>query len=52
MLRVATRIRRSGSNSSIEEITISTIGSKSSEVEVIGDDGKSTSRGEIECISF
>jgi hypothetical protein len=49
--RVATRLRRSGSNNPTDEITMSTTRSKSSEVEVIGDDGKSTSGGKIECIS-
>jgi hypothetical protein len=51
MSRVAIGIRRSGSNNPTEEITMSTIGSKSSEVEIMGDDGKSTPGGEIECIS-
>jgi hypothetical protein len=51
MLRVTTEVRRSGSNIPIEEITMSTIGSKSSEVEGIGDDRKSTSGGEIDYIS-
>ena len=37
MSRVVTGVRRSGSNSPTEEITMSTTGSKSSEVEVIGD---------------
>ena len=37
MSRVATGVRRSGSNSPTEEITMSTTGSKSSEVEVMGD---------------
>jgi hypothetical protein len=46
-----TGVRRSGSNIPTEEITMSTTGSKSSEVEVMGDDGKSTSGGKIECIS-
>jgi hypothetical protein len=44
-------VRRSGSNNTTEEITMSTIGSKSSEVESMGDDRKSTSGGEIDCIS-
>jgi hypothetical protein len=34
---LATGVRRSGSNSPTEEITMSTTGSKSSEVEVMGD---------------
>jgi hypothetical protein len=50
MSRVTTGVRRSGSNNLIEYITMSTTGSKSSEVEIMGDDGKSTSGGEIECI--
>ena len=37
MSRVASRVRRSGSNNPTEEITMSTTGSKSSEVEVMGD---------------
>jgi hypothetical protein len=37
MSRVAIGGRRSGSNNPTEEITMSTIGSKSSEVEVMGD---------------
>ena len=51
MSRVMTGVRRSGSNNPTKEITMSTIGSKSSEVEGMGDDGKSTLGGEIECIS-
>jgi hypothetical protein len=51
MLKATTGIRRSGSNSPIEEITMSTTGSKSSEVEGMGDEKKSSSRGEIDCIS-
>jgi hypothetical protein len=51
MSRVAIAVRRSCSNNPTEEITMSTTGSKSSEVEGMGDDGKSTSGGEIECIS-
>jgi hypothetical protein len=51
MLRVTTRVRRSSSNSPTEEITMSTTRSKSSKVEGMGDDGKSTTRGEMECIS-
>jgi hypothetical protein len=51
MSRVTTRLRRSGSNSPTEEITMSTIGSKSSKVEIMGDDGKSTPGGEIGYIS-
>jgi hypothetical protein len=35
--RVAIGVRRSGSNNPTEEITMSTTGSKSSEVEVMGD---------------
>ena len=34
---VATGVKRSGSNNPIEEITMSTTGSKSSEVEAMGD---------------
>jgi hypothetical protein len=37
MSRVVTGVRKSGSNNPIEEITMSTTGSKSSEVEVMGD---------------
>jgi hypothetical protein len=37
MSRVAIGVRRSGSNNPTEEITMSTTGSKSSEVEVTGD---------------
>jgi hypothetical protein len=37
MSRVATGVKRSGSNNPIEEITMSTTGSKSSEVEAMGD---------------
>jgi hypothetical protein len=36
MSRVATGVKRSGSNNPIEEITMSTTGSKSSEVEAMG----------------
>ena len=51
MSRVVTGVRRSSSNNPTEEITMSTTGSKSSEVEVMGDDRKSTSGGEINYIS-
>jgi hypothetical protein len=51
MSRAMTGVRRSGSNSPIEEITLSTTRSKSSEFEVMGDNRKSTSGGKIECIS-
>jgi hypothetical protein len=37
MSRVTTGVKRSGSNKPIEEITMSTTGSKSSEVEDMGD---------------
>jgi hypothetical protein len=37
MSRVATRVKRSGSNNPIEEITMSTTGSKLLEVEAMGD---------------
>jgi hypothetical protein len=37
MSRVATRVKRSGSNNPIKEITMSTTGSKSSEVQAMGD---------------
>jgi hypothetical protein len=37
MSRVVTGVRRSGSNNPTEEITMSTTGSKSLEVEVMGD---------------
>jgi hypothetical protein len=37
MSRVTKGVRRSGSNSPTEEITMSTTGSKSSKVEVMGD---------------
>jgi hypothetical protein len=37
MSRAMTRVRRSGSNIPIEDITMSTTSSKSSEVEVMGD---------------
>jgi hypothetical protein len=37
MLRVVTRVRRSGYNNLTEEITMSTTGSKESEVEIMGD---------------
>ena len=40
MSRVAIGVRRSGSNNPTEEITMSTTGSKSSEVEIMGDDEK------------
>jgi hypothetical protein len=42
MSRVTIGVRRSGSNRPTEEISMSTIRSKSSEVEGMGDDGKST----------
>jgi hypothetical protein len=51
MSRAATGVRRSGSNIPTEEITMSTTGSKSSKVEGMGDDAKSTSGGEIDYIS-
>jgi hypothetical protein len=51
MSRVAIGVRRSGSNNPTEEITMSTTGSKSSEVEIMGDDEKSTPGGEIDGIS-
>jgi hypothetical protein len=51
MLRATIGVRRSGSNSPTEESTMSTTRSKSSEVEVMGDNDKSTSGGNIECIS-
>jgi hypothetical protein len=51
MSRVAIGVRRSRSNNPTEEITMSTTGSKSSEVEIMGDDEKSTPGGEIDCIS-
>jgi len=51
MSRAATGVRRLGSNIPIKEITMSTTESKSSEVEVMGDDGKSTTGEEIEFIS-
>ena len=50
MSRAMIGVRRSGSNNPIEEITMSTIGSKSLEVEIMGDDEKSTPGGEIDCI--
>ena len=50
MSRVVTGVRRSSSNSPTEEITMSMTGSKSSEVEGMGDDGKLTSGGEIDCM--
>jgi hypothetical protein len=50
MSRAAIGIRRLGSKSPTKEITTSTTGSKSLEVEGMGDDGKSTSGGEIDCI--
>jgi hypothetical protein len=50
MSRVSSGVRRLGSNSPTKEITMSTTGSKSSEVEVMGDNEKSTSGGKIECI--
>jgi hypothetical protein len=37
MSRATTRVKRSGSNNPIEEITMSTTGSKSSEVEAMGE---------------
>jgi hypothetical protein len=51
MSRVVIGVRRSSSNNPTEEITMFTIGSKSSKVERMGDDEKSTSGGEIDCIS-
>jgi hypothetical protein len=51
MSRVTIGVRRSGSNNPIEEVTMSTTGSKSLEVEIMGDDRKSTSGGEIDYIS-
>ena len=51
MSRATIGVKRSDSNNPIEEITMSTTGSKSSEVEGMGDDVKSTSGGEIDCIS-
>jgi hypothetical protein len=51
MSRVMIGVRRSGSNNPTKEITMSTTGSKSLEVEIMGDDEKSTLGGEIECIS-
>jgi hypothetical protein len=51
MSRVTTGVRRSDSNIPNEEITMSNTRSKSSEVEGMGDERKSTSGGEIECIS-
>jgi hypothetical protein len=51
MSRVMIGVRISSSNSPTEEITMSMTGSKSSEVEGMGNDGKSTSGGEIKCIS-
>jgi hypothetical protein len=51
MSRVTIGVRRSSSNNPTKEITMSTIGSKSSEVEIMGDDEKSTPGGEIERIS-
>ena len=51
MSRVAIGVRRSSSNNPTEEITMSTTGSKSSEVEIMGDDEKSTPGGEIDGIS-
>jgi hypothetical protein len=51
MSRVAIGVRRSGSNNPIEDITMSTTRSKSLKVEGMGDNIKSTSGGETECIS-
>jgi hypothetical protein len=51
MSRSTIGVRRVGSNSPTKDITMSTTGSKSLEVEGMGDDGKSTSGGKIECIS-
>jgi hypothetical protein len=51
MSRVTIGVRRSSSNNPTEEITMSTTKSKSSEVEIMGDDEKETPGGEIECIS-
>jgi hypothetical protein len=51
MSRVTTGVRRSSSNSPTKDITMSTTRTKSSEVESMGDDGKSTTEGEIECVS-
>jgi hypothetical protein len=51
MSRSMIGVRRSCSNSPTEEITMSTTRSKSSEIEGMGDNGKSTSGGKIECIS-
>jgi hypothetical protein len=51
MSRVTRGVRISCSNSPTEEITMSTTGSKSLEVEVMGDNEKSTLGGKIECIS-
>jgi hypothetical protein len=51
MSRVTEDVRRLGSNNPTEDITMSTTRSKSLEVEGMGDDGKSTLGGKIECIS-
>jgi hypothetical protein len=51
MSRSMIGVRRLDSKIPIEEITMSTIGSKSSKVEVMGDNGKTTLGGKIECIS-
>ena len=51
MSRVMIGVRRSGSINPTEEITMSTTGSKSLEVEIMGDDEKETPRGEIDGIS-
>jgi len=51
MSRVTIRVRRSSSNNPTEEITMSTTRSKSSRVEIMGDDEKSTLGAEIDCIS-
>jgi hypothetical protein len=51
MSRVMIGVRRLVSNNPTEEITMSMTGSQSSEAEGMGDDRKSTSGGEIECIS-
>jgi hypothetical protein len=51
MSRVAIGVRISSSNNPTEEITISTTRSKSSEVESMENEGKSTLGGEIDGIS-
>jgi hypothetical protein len=45
MSRVGTGVKRSGSTNPIEEITMSTAGSKSSEVEAMGDNATSLTCG-------